>query len=397
MNNIYDKRRLWMILFIGVSLILVLLFLYISSNLVKDLSAQERDRMEIWAAATKQIANIGKDDDGKNIDFLLSILETNSNIPVLLVDRHDKILLQRNFSLPDKVDVIDADNLSAANEKFLKSKLEKLQQTPNKILINIAPRVNQYLYYEDSILLKRLSYYPYVQLIVMLAFILVVYFALTSSKKAEQNKVWVGLSKETAHQLGTPISSLMAWVQLLELNGVDKSMVEDMGKDVNRLSVIAERFSKIGSAPERQSLSIGNVVATSVDYMQTRISKRVQVTLVDMTDGANVMVCRPLFEWVIENLMKNAVDAMQGVGDLAITLTSEKSNIYIDVRDTGKGIAKKNFKNIFNPGYTTKARGWGLGLTLVKRIVEEYHTGTIYVKESELEKGTTIRISLKGF
>ena len=408
MSNIYDKRRVWKMVFFIISLILAALFLLISNNLVEDLSEQERDRMEIWADATKEIAtgsmidNIEVDSTGSvisspggtNIGFLLSIIEGNRNIPVLLVDNKNNILLHRNFQLPEPVDSFAPYYISPLNEVFLKDKLSRLKGTQNVIDIKIDESNVQHLYYEDSTLLKRLAYYPYIQLAVMLIFLIIVYFAVVSMKKAEQNKVWVGLSKETAHQLGTPISSLMAWMQMLEMSGVDKDIVSDMDKDVHRLSVIADRFSKIGSKPEMELAYINETVANSVSYMKSRISERVEINLHFSSDEYGVNLCMSLFEWVVENLIKNAVDAMQGVGRIDIYIGIEKNRIYIDLKDTGKGIARKNFKNVFNPGYTTKKRGWGLGLTLVKRIIEEYHGGRIFVKDSEIDKGTTFRIEL---
>ena len=277
----------------------------------------------------------------------------------------------------------------------MRKKLEEFKSGSNKIEIYIDEHTRQYLYYDDSILLKRLSYFPYIQLAVMLLFILIAYLALMSSKKAEQNKVWVGLSKETAHQLGTPISSLLAWLDLLELNGVDKDLLNDMGKDVKRLSVIAERFSKIGSKPEMKFMYINEVLVNATDYMRRRISNKVQLMTHLPEEPIGGMYCLPLLEWVIENLCKNAIDAMDGEGSIDVSLQADKDKCYIDVRDTGKGIPRKRFKTVFNPGYTTKKRGWGLGLTLVKRIIEEYHEGRIYVKESEPGKGTTFRIELK--
>lgn len=406
MSNIYDKRRVWKMVFFIISLILAALFLLISNNLVEDLSEQERDRMEIWADATKEIAagsmmdnidstgNMIPSTGGTNIGFLLSIIEGNRNIPVLLVDNKNNILLHRNFQLPEPVDSFAPYYISPLNEIFLKKKLSKLKGTQNVIDIKIDENNVQHLYYEDSTLLKRLAYYPYIQLIVMLVFVIIVYFAVVSMKKAEQNKVWVGLSKETAHQLGTPISSLLAWVQMLEMSGVDKDIVSDMDKDVNRLSVIADRFSKIGSKPEMELAYINEVVANSVSYMKSRISERVEINLHFSKDEYGVNLCLSLFEWVIENIIKNAVDAMQGVGHIDVYTGIEKNRIYIDLKDTGKGISRKNFKNVFHPGYTTKKRGWGLGLTLVKRIIEEYHGGKIFVKDSEIDKGTTFRIEL---
>ena len=398
LHSIYDSRRIWKMVFIAISVLLVTLFLYISNRLVNDLAVQERERMEIWADATKQLASTSNGSEGmpdQQINFLLSIIERNHTIPVMLVDENDEILLHRNFRLPEAIDSVSPWEISEVNMKYLKEKLQKLKRSHNTIAIPIDEGTTQYLYYEDSTVLRRLAFFPYIELIVMLVFIAVVYFALISVKKAEQNKVWVGLSKETAHQLGTPISSLMAWTQMLDSLGVDADIVKDMDKDVHRLSVIADRFSKIGSRPEMELAFINESVVSSMEYMRSRISKRVALTInVDHSRNCGVMLCQSLFEWVMENLTKNAVDAMQGEGNLTITVTGSASMAIIDVKDSGKGIARKNFKNVFNPGYTTKKRGWGLGLTLVKRIIEEYHGGRIYVKESEINQGTTFRIEL---
>ena len=404
LRNIYDSRRIWKVVFLAISLVLVALFLYISNNLVKDLAEQERERMEIWANATRELATLGSgsevDDNGNpiigsatDVDFLLSIIEANHNIPVLLVDDKDNILDHRNFRLPDPVD--NPFELSKANLEYLDKKLRHLKNSENKIDINIDKTTTQYLYYEDSTLLRRLSYFPYIQLAVLILFFAIAYFALTSIKRAEQNKVWVGLSKETAHQLGTPISSLMAWTQLLDSMGIDKSIVTDMDKDVKRLSTIADRFSKIGSMPDKELVSINEAVTSSLEYMRARIPKRVSL-YIHTNDQTNngVMLSQTLFAWVMENLTKNAVDAMDGEGRLDITVEDSPNNVVILVKDTGKGIARKNFKNVFNPGFTTKKRGWGLGLTLVKRIIEEYHNGQIYIKDSEVGKGTTFGIEL---
>ena len=381
-----------------VALLLVVSFLAISNKLVKDLAQQERERMEIWADATKQLASSTTGEEGmpeSQINFLLSIIERNHTIPVLLTDAGDEILLHRNFRLPEPIDSASPWVTSETNMQYLRGKLQRMKRSENIIPIIIDKNTTQYLYYEDSTVLHRLAYFPYIELVVMLIFIAVVYFALVSVKKAEQNKVWVGLSKETAHQLGTPISSLMAWTQMLDTLGVDADIVRDMDKDVHRLSVIADRFSKIGSKPEMELAFINESVISSLEYMRTRISKRVMLTInTSEESNSGVMLCQSLFEWVMENLTKNAVDAMQGEGSLTITVTDGGEMAVIDVKDSGKGIPRKNFKTVFNPGYTTKKRGWGLGLTLVKRIIEEYHGGKIYVKESELGHGTTFRIEL---
>lgn len=395
LHNFYDSRRIWKSVLIVISLILVGAFIYISNNLVRDLATQERERMQIWANATKELTSASSTGMNTDVDFLFSIIESNHNIPVLLVDDKGNILMHRNFKLPEPIDSLSPYEMSPANEEFLKSKLARLKGSQNHIPIVIDDHTVQHLYYEDSTVLRRLAYYPYIQLGVLAVFVMIVYFALISIKKAEQNKVWVGLSKETAHQLGTPISSLMAWMQMLEAINVDKDIVSDMDKDVHRLSVIADRFSKIGSKPEMELSFINQAVSTSLEYMRSRISSRVKLTLHLPEDECGVMLCQSLFEWVMENLTKNAVDAMQGEGAIDVYVKSDVGKmILIDVKDTGKGIAHKNFKTVFNPGYTTKKRGWGLGLTLVKRIVEEYHGGRIYVKDSEIGKGTTFRIEL---
>lgn len=371
-------------------------FLYVSTGLVRDLSQQERERMEIWADATREIVGAAYDDAGAPVDFdfLLRIIQANRTIPVVLTDEAGNIIDHRNFVLPEPVDSLNPLALSPANEQFLRAKVQRLAHTANVINIAVAPGVNQRLYYEDSTLLKRLSYYPYVVIAVMAAFVFVVYFAVISTKKAEQNKVWVGLSKETAHQLGTPISSLMAWLELLPDMGVDADTIAEMSKDVNRLSTIASRFSKIGSVPQMAVTDLNAIVAGAVEYMQTRVSGRIALTLTPAADALPVMACGPLFEWVMENLIKNAVDAMEGYGSIAVTTGRDAANAFIEVADTGKGISRKNFKKVFSPGFTTKKRGWGLGLTLAKRIIAEYHGGDIYVKASIPGVGTTFRIDV---
>lgn len=391
MPNIYDIRRRGAVLFMLATVAVAAAFLWVSDRLVDDLSAQERDRMQIWADATREIASADATD---NLDFLLSIIEGNHTIPVILVDDNDRILDHLNFDLPDKTDSQAPWELTPANEKFLRERLAKLKKTSNVIHIVISPGENQHLYYEDSVLLRRLSYYPYVQLIVMIVFVAVVYYAVSATKRAEQNKVWVGLSKETAHQLGTPISSLMAWVELLPSYGVDREVVNEMNKDVNRLNVIASRFSKIGSPPVMEPTDLNEVTAHAVGYMRSRISSGVELTETLSVEPLRVNLSVALLEWVLENLIKNAVDAMEGHGRLSVTTFADGRNAVIEVADSGKGIARKDFKSVFKPGYTTKKRGWGLGLTLAKRIVNTYHHGRIFVKESEPGVGTTFRIQL---
>lgn len=401
--GIYERQRTGKLIFIGVSGLAILFFLIISNSLVKELAQQERERMDIWASATQKLAKANIDSD---FEFLLGIISQNNSIPVLVSDSAYNILDYRNFRLPEEPESDRAtfDELSQKNRDFLTKRLKKAGQgrplaevagvDPHFIKVEIYLNNYQYIYFEDSVTLKRLSMYPYIQLAVMIILVLVIYRAVIYTKKAEQNRVWAGLSKETAHQLGTPISSLMAWNEYLESTGVDKEVTDEMNKDVKRLSVIADRFSKIGSKPEMQLEYLNEVVGHSLQYMQSRISGKVRIVLNLSEDDHGVLLSTPLFEWVMENLTKNAVDAMGGEGTITITTGSEKGKVWIEVHDTGKGIARKNFKNVFSPGFTTKKRGWGLGLTLVKRIIEDYHGGKIYVKDSELGKGTTFRIEL---
>lgn len=398
---IYERIRNGKIPLIILASVAVIFFLLVSDNLVNELGQQERDRMNIWAHATERLA---KADVNSDYEFLLSIISQNSTIPVLITDENFNISEFRNFPLPDKGDLDKSlySELSPRNQEYLQKRLHNLGgNTPlaemakhnnHFIEIELSMGVKQYIYYEDSTLLKRLSWYPYVQLGVMIILVLILYFAVVNAKRAEQNRVWVGLSKETAHQLGTPISSLMAWVEYFKSIDIDPEISDELNKDVKRLSTIADRFSKIGSKPDMQLEYINQIIASSLDYMKSRVSNRVQIRMHLSEDDHGVYLSRSLFEWVMENLTKNAVDAMQGEGCIDITTGSEKNRVWIEVKDTGKGIARKHFKTVFKPGYTTKKRGWGLGLTLVKRIIEEYHGGRIFVKESEPGIGTTFRI-----
>lgn len=402
--GIYERQRAGKYIFIAVLATAIIFFLLVSNSLIKGLAKQERERMDIWASATERLAKANVDSD---FDFLLGIISQNNTIPVMVTDTAYNILDFRNFELPDKNDAGQTfEELSEANRRYLTGRLHKgakgvplsqlAEADPHFIKVEIYHNAYQYIYYEDSILLKRLSLYPYIQLAVMIILAAIIYTALLYLKRAEQNRVWAGLSKETAHQLGTPISSLMAWNELLAASGTDPEITDEIGKDVRRLSVIADRFSKIGSLPELQLEYLNQTVDRSLDYMRSRVSGKVSITLNAPHEDQGVMLSTPLFEWVMENLIKNAVDAMEGAGSITVTTGRDKDRAWVEVRDTGKGIARKNFKNVFSPGFTTKKRGWGLGLTLVKRIIEEYHEGRIYVKESETGKGTTFRIELPG-
>lgn len=381
--SLNENRQKGTLLIISISVIMVTLFLYFSRKLVDELALEERNKVEIWAEAMRILSNDSNEGD---IPLILKVLQSNHTIPVVLIDEKDNIITCKNIDIPAK------DSAS-----FLKTEVQRLKAKDNKIIINLSESNFQYLYYDDSILLKKLNYYPFIQLLVMTLFLVVVYFAVRSAKRAEQNQLWVGLSKETAHQLGTPISSLMAWTEFLRLKNVDEGLLQDMSKDVNRLRIIADRFSKIGSKPEIIPVDIVPTLQNATNYINKRTSTKVKIETFLPTEAIPVCLCVPLFEWVVENLCKNAIDAMDGVGYISITLKETADDqIIIDISDTGKGIPKSKFKTIFRPGFTTKARGWGLGLTLVKRIIEEYHGGRIYVKSSEINKGTTFRIELKA-
>lgn len=365
-----------------VSLLLVSLFLLYSHRLIKELSEEEHSKIEVWAESMRILSS--ESNEGE-IPLILKVIQSNHTIPVMLLDANDNVLTYKNIIIPSK------DSL-----KILAKKVDKLKASGNKIMIPINASTTQYLYYDDSTLLRKLTYYPYIQLFVMIVFLFVVFFSISSAKRAEQNKLWVGLSKETAHQLGTPISSLMAWIELLKMKNVDEKLLVDMNKDVIRLKTIAERFSKIGSKPEIIEVDIVPTIQQAVGYMSKRTSSKVVVETILPKEAVIVNLCVPLFEWVIENLCKNAIDAMDGIGNITLKLEAiEERLVVIEIADTGKGIPKSKFNTIFEAGYTTKSRGWGLGLTLVKRIVEEYHEGRIFVKSSEINKGTTFRIELK--
>lgn len=400
---LYENQRFGRFIFLAIGIAAIIAVMLISNNLVKSLAQQERERMNIWAEATQRLAQA---DTNADFEFLLAIIEQNNSIPVMVADEDFNILQFRNFNLPDKYnpDELIFENLSDRNQDFLNRRLraiggdtplkEMAEKNPHFIEVKVYDNISQYIYYEDSILLKRLSWYPYIQLGVMVILVAILYLAVVYTKRSEQNRVWVGLSKETAHQLGTPISSLMAWTEYLQLTGADPDVIKEIDKDVKRLSIIADRFSKIGSVPELHLEYLNDVLTTSLDYMKNRISGKVKISMNLDPDDHGVMLSRPLFEWVMENLAKNAVDAMDGKGNIDITTGVDGKNAWIEVKDTGKGIARKNFKTVFNPGYTTKKRGWGLGLTLVKRIIEEYHGGKIFIKSSEPGQGTTFRIEL---
>ena len=383
MNSIYDSRQRWKLGFIFAAVLIAILSVVVSDLLIKDLAREERQKMEVWSEATRVMTS---ENPSLNMKLILKIIEGNTSIPVILCTDQDDVVSYNNIEIPEK-----------DSEIFLRKKVKELKAKNPPIVIDMEDGSYQYLYYDDSIILKRLLVYPYAQLSVVFVFILLAFLALASTKRAEQNKVWVGLSKETAHQLGTPISSLIAWVEYLRTKEIDAFLLDEMDKDVKRLRTIAERFSKIGSDPDPLPTDLVESIRTALDYMSTRISSKVTIHAELPSYPIFVLMNDSLFAWVIENLTKNAVDAMEGQGAIHLQIEEKDAIVRIDLSDTGKGIPKSKFKTVFNPGYTTKRRGWGLGLSLVKRIIESFQGGKIYVKSSELGKGTTFRIELHKY
>lgn len=380
MKQLYNNSETLKYIFIFVALAIVAFSVWFTNNLAHKLATEESRKIEIWAEATRQFIIA---DENTDIDFVSSIIEGNTTIPVYMVDDKDQIIFSRNVKEPLK-----------NKEAFYASEIERLKSYREPIEVRLDENTVQYIYYDDSLLLKQLHYFPYIQFSVIFVFLLLAFIAFAGTKKAEQNQVWVGLSKETAHQLGTPISSLLAWHELLKSKYPDDKLLPEMGKDVNRLRIIAERFSKIGSQPELKQEDLVATVENAINYMKNRTSDKVEISLSTIRRPIMANLNVPLFEWVIENLCKNAIDAMNGAGKIHFTLSEHERFLQIDVSDTGKGIERSRFKTIFKPGYTTKRRGWGLGLSLTKRIVESYHHGKIFVKQSEIGSGTTFRILL---
>ena len=355
--------------------------LWYTNNLVDDLRREERTKVNIWANATKQTTDI--DNLNEDISFVFEVINHNKTIPVILVDDNGSILYHKNF--PSK---------KANNIDYLKSQLEIMKESHEPIVFEYADGKHNKIYYKDSILLTRLKIFPYVILVVISLFIVTGYFAFSNSRKSEQNKVWAGMARETAHQIGTPLSSLMGWVTLLHDQGGNEEVVSEMNKDILRLQMITERFSKIGSQPELKNQDVNSIVQRSFYYMKDRSSSKINFKLEISDHAIFSFLNTQLFGWVIENIMRNAIDALQGKGEIKVEVKDHSKNVIIDISDNGKGIKSTQLKTVFEPGYTTKLRGWGLGLSLVKRIVEDYHKGQVYILHSELGKGSTFRISL---
>ena len=397
--HIYTRKQRWKVFLLAGAIIIGLLTSLYTNNLVKSLEKEEQQKIETWANAQQYLANTNLDVDEQFLAFCLQIVQQNETIPLITVDDEGKTLYVRNLRLSDKEGKPLADfnlnNLSPKSIKYLNRQLEVMKAQHEPIILDMEDS-KQYTYYKDSVILSRIQLYPLVQLAIIFIFIFIAYFAFSTSRRAEQNQVWVGMSKETAHQLGTPISSLLAWIELLKMKDTDNKMLDEVEKDVNRLETIADRFSKIGSAPVLNPDNILVVLDQAVEYLKSRSSNKVQFNLYygDL-DELFVPLNVSLFDWVIENLCKNAIDAMDGIGTINLSVKDQGQVVYVDIADSGKGLSKSSYKVIFQPGYTTKLRGWGLGLSLVKRIIENYHNGKVFVKSSDVGKGTTFRIVLR--
>ena len=376
--NIYNRKKTWKFWLLIFAIIIGISSLFVTNSLVKSLAYEEKKKIEIWAYATNQMVNIS--DDG-NFSLAIKVMESNENIPIILADENDSILNYRNLN-----------PISEITDEYLQKQLAIMKQQNEPIEIQVFEEYKQLLYYKDSILLTRLRYYPMFQLGLITLFMFIAYLAFSSARKAEQNQVWAGMAKETAHQLGTPLSSLMAWVELLKSKAETKDMVLEMEKDVARLETITDRFSKIGSKPTLENKNIVKVVEEATDYLKSRLPEKVIIEVYSEKPSIIVPVSVVLLNWVIENICKNAVDAMKGEGLIKIEMEQNETYVKIHIKDTGKGIEPGLMNSIFKPGVTSKKRGWGLGLSLSKRIIQEYHKGRIYVKSSVEGEGTTFSI-----
>ena len=393
--DIYSKQQKWKFALIGFAIIIGISSLFVTNTLVRELKSEERKKLELWAHATKHLISLTGEGD---YSLAIKVISENNNIPVILVDACDSILENRNFQIYTKVDSfflnIGLFKTQEITPKFLREELNIIKESGDEpIEINIIGD-KQWIYYKDSALLNRLRFYPIYQLGFIGLFMFIAYFMFSASRRSEQNKVWAGMAKETAHQIGTPLSSLMAWTELLKEKEGNEQMVTEMEKDIKRLETITERFSKIGSKSELQLSEIVSLVSQSIEYLKARMPANTEFDIQVPVKEIIIPLNSVLFEWVIENLVTNAVDSMKGKGKISVSITEEENKIVINISDTGDGIDRSIINNIFKPGVTSKKRGWGLGLSLSKRIIEEYHNGSIFVMKSEIGKGTTFTIRL---
>jgi len=381
--NIYTRKQKWKLVLLSVAVVIGLLTFFVTYNLTHKLTLEERKKVELWAKAMKYLSSQQVTND--DYTFALEVIQNNETVPVILTDKNENIITSINI-----------DENRTDDDDYMQRQLRKMKSENPPIVVYLMDGDKNYIFYRDSTLLTQLMFFPVIQLAVISLFLVVAYWAFSASRKAEQNNVWVGMTKETAHQLGTPTSSLMANLELLRLHNVDEAIVEEIEKDVERLEMITERFSKIGSPPVMRKENVVVVLEQALDYVKARSSKKVQF-ITNFSEVGMVMMRlnASLLSWVVENVCKNAIDSMEGVGRLTVTLDDRIQYIFIDIRDEGKGISKNQQRTIFRPGFTTKQRGWGLGLTLAKRIIESYHQGRIFVLNSSPGEGTTMRLVLK--
>lgn len=379
--DLYHRKQVWKISLIVFALIVGAMSLLYTSRLVKAIAVEERERIELWAEATRELATI--EDTEADFSFILKVIQTNETIPVIVTNEKGAILYHRNLNSQRENDSI-----------YLYKRLQKMKSENEPIELEIDEGQTQFILYGDSFVLKLLIYYPFLQLVVAVLFIIIAYLAFSASRKAEQNQVWLGLSKETAHQLGTPTSSLIALAELLREQQIDSQTQSELEKDIQRLEKITDRFSKIGSKPVLEKANLVEVIENGIDYIKKRFSKEVSIKLVSQKSEILIPLNISLFDWVIENLCKNAVDSIEGAGNISIVINEHAGMVHVDVSDDGKGMARGLFRTVFKPGFTTKNKGWGLGLSLSKRIIEMYHGGKIFVLGSEHHVKTTIRIVL---
>ncbi|MBU8893688.1 MAG: HAMP domain-containing histidine kinase [Bacteroidales bacterium] len=381
--NIYSKKQKWKLLLLIVAIIIGISTFLITNDLARKLAAEERKKVELWALGMRQLSAL--DNEEKDYTFILEVIKNNETVPVILTNKDGQIISSRNL-----------DPHRENDSEYLAKQLAKMKNDNDPIEITLLDGNMNFIYYKESILLTRLFYFPIIQFGVISLFLVVSYIAFSVSRKSEQNQVWVGMSKETAHQLGTPTSSLMASLELLRMKNVDEKIVGEFEKDVIRLEKITERFSKIGSSPKLEKQDIVVVLINTIKYIKARSSDKINFTY-NFSENDRILVPfnSSLFEWVVENLLKNAIDSMVGKGNITINIDDRIQFLFIDIIDEGKGIPKSKYKTVFQPGYTTRRRGWGLGLSLSKRIIEIYHAGKIFVNHSEHDKGTSMRIVLK--
>ena len=382
----YVAKQRWKLILLLVAVIIGFASLYITNSLVKELSNEERKKIELWAQAIRELSQVNNlADTTQSFTIILDVLQNNTTVPVILTDEDGGILSYRNLSLR-----------RANHTAELERELEQMKKDREPIEVVLLDGTKNFVYYKDSTTLTRLTYYPYIQLFIIVLFILVSYYAFSYSRRAEQNRVWIGMAKETAHQLGTPTSSLLAWLEIVKESNLKQNLIDNFESDVARLEKIVDRFSKIGSSPVLVQSNLVEIVNGTIDYLRNRFSSK--ITFVKHYDERSTIIIplnETLIEWVIENIIKNAVDAIGASGTVSVSITDNDQTVLLDIADNGKGIPRSHFKSVFQPGFTTKSRGWGLGLSLSKRIVEENHNGKLFINSSELDKGTTFRVLLK--